>query len=326
MRAIRHSSLILSLVIFAGGLLSPTSSAAQAWPQRTVRFLLPLGPGSGVDVVARMLADPLSKRWGQSVVVENRPGGDAVIAIGAFANAKDDHLLLFSPSSSFTAHPYLHDNLPYKPADLAPIVRVSNTIIAISVPASSSAKSVDDVVKMARAQPGKLNWAGVTGALDFLFQSFLKSEKLDMAKVPYRNAVDAANDLAEGRIHLYRSAYVIIRAQAAAGKARILALSNSARAPAVPNIPTVAEAGYPALTVDGLVGLFAPPTMPKALRERIAADVMGVLKENPRIAERMTMTGQFVNPGGPDEFAKSIDGQRATIAAAAKNLGVAVKQ
>ena len=330
MRISARSLLALVLATLGGGLLLPApvlaQSSAPVWPQRTVRFLLPLGPGSGVDVVARMLADPLSKRWGQPVVIENRPGGDGIVAIGAFVNARDDHILLYSPSSSFTAHPYLHDNLPYRPADLATIARVSNTIITISVPAAMKVQSLDEVIKLARAQPGKLNWAGVTGALDFLFASFLKSSGLEMSKVPYRNAVEAANDLAEGRIHLYRSAYAIIRAHAQSGKARILALSNSSRAPAVPNIPTVAEVGYPQLTIDGLAGLFGPPSMPMALRERIAADVKAVLDAAPVIGERMTLSGQVVNPGGPGEFGVSIDQQRATIAAAAKLLGIAAKQ
>ena len=324
MAGLRDLALVVAWLATVSG--SAVPAAAQAWPQRTVRFLLPLGPGSGVDVVARLLADPLSKRWGQPVVVENRPGGDGIVAIGAFANARDDHILLFSPSSSFTAHPYLHENVPYKPTDLAPIARVSNTIIALSVPSTMPIQSLDELIKLVRAQPGKFNWAGVTGALDFLFASFLKSSGLDMSKVPYRNAVEAANDLAEGRIQVYRSAYAIIRPQALAGKARILAISNSVRAPAVSNIPTVAEAGYPALTIDGLVGLFGPPSMSMTLRERIAADVKAVLDAAPVIGERMTLTGQFVNPGGPGEFGASIDQQRATLAAAAKHLGVAARQ
>jgi tripartite-type tricarboxylate transporter receptor subunit TctC len=300
--------------------------AAQAWPQRTVRFIVPLGAGSGADIGGRLLADRLSKKWGQPVVVENRPGGDGIVAIGGFVNARDDHILLFAPSSTFTAHPYLHDNLPYKPADLAPIARVSNTIIAISVPSTMQVKSLDELIKLIRSQPGKLNWAGVTGALDFLFEAFLKTSNLQMSKVPYRNTVDAANDLAEGRIQVYRSAYAIIRPRLLAGKARMLAVSNSARAPASPDTPTVAEAGYPALTIDGLVGLFGPPSMPMALRERIAGDIKAVIDADPAVGERLTLTGQFVNPGGPAEFGKSIDEQRETIAAAAKVLGVKAKQ
>ena len=326
MRGTQRTLAAFVLGLLAALALRPSPLAAQSWPQRTVRFLVPLGAGSGADIGARLLADRLSKQWGQPVVVENRPGGDAIVAIGAFVNARDDHILLFSPSSSFTAHPYLHDNLPYKPADLAPIARVSNTIIAISVPATMAVNSLDELIKLVRAQPGKLNWAGVTGALDFLFASFLKTSGLEMSKVPYRNTVDAANDLAEGRIQLYRSAYAIIRPRLLAGKAKVLAVSNSTRAPAAPNIPTVAEAGYPALTVDGLVGLFGPPSMPLKLRERIADDIKAVMAADPVIGERLTLTGQFVNPGGPAEFGKSIDEQRATIAAAAKTLGVLAKQ
>ena len=94
-------------------------------------FILTLGPGSGTDIGGRLLADRLTKKWGQPVVIENRPGGDGIVAINAFVSAKDDHILLLSPTSSFIAHPFMHDNLPYKPADLAPIARVSNTIIGI---------------------------------------------------------------------------------------------------------------------------------------------------------------------------------------------------
>ena len=145
---------------------APPPAQAQSWPQRTVKFLLPLGPGSGVDIGSRLLADRLTARWGQPVVVENRPGGDGVVAISTFVNANDDHVLLMTPTSSFTAHPYLHDNLPYKPADLLPIARVSNTLISIGVPAPLEVASLGQLVALARAQPGKLNWAGVTGALD----------------------------------------------------------------------------------------------------------------------------------------------------------------
>jgi tripartite-type tricarboxylate transporter receptor subunit TctC len=301
-------------------------SPAQGWPQRTVRLLLPLGPGSGTDIGARLLADRLAQRWGQPVVVENRPGGDGIVAIGAFVSARDDHILLFAPASSFTAHPYMHDNLPYKPADLATIARVSNTLIALSVPADMPVRSLKELVELIRAQPGKINWAGVTGGLSFVWEGFLKTEGLEMAKIPYRNAVDAANDLAQGRVQVYRSALAIVQPQLGAGKIKLLAMSNSVRAPAAPDIPTMAEAGYPYLEFDGLVGLFGPPSMPIELRERMAADVKAVMDADPAIADRLTRTGQVVNPGGPAEFAKSIDDQRAAIAAAAKVIGVAPKQ
>ena len=310
----------LALALMAVSAVTFMASAETKWPSRPVRFILTLGAGSGSDIGARLLADRLSQRWGQPVIVENRPGGDAIVAINAFVTAHDDHVLLFSPTSSFTAHAYLHDNLPYQPSDLVPITRVSNTIITISVPASLNVNSLKELAAMARAEPGKLNWAGVTGALDFVFAGWLKQEGLNINKVPYRNPVDAANDLAEGRVQVYEAALAIVRPQLESGKIKLLAVTNSVHAPTLPKLPTVAEAGYPALTIDGLVGLFGPTGMPFELRQRITADIRAVV--DPTIEDRLTITGQLTNIGGPEEFGKSIDEQRAKIADFAKQLGI----
>jgi tripartite-type tricarboxylate transporter receptor subunit TctC len=316
---LRHLfALALAPIVVAAVTL--VASAETKWPTRPVRFILTLGAGSGSDIGARLLADRLTQRWGQPVIVENRPGGDAIVAINAFVSAHDDHVLLFAPSSSFTAHPFLHDNLPYQPSDLVPITRVSNTIITISVPASLNVNSLKELAAMARAEPGKLNWAGVTGALDFVFAGWLKQEGLNINKVPYKNPVDAATDLAEGRVQVYEAALAIVRPQLESGKIKLLAVTNSVRAPTQPNLPTVAEAGYPALTIDGLVGLFGPTGMPLELRQRITADIRAVV--DPTIEDRLTITGQLTNIGGPEEFGKSIDEQRAKIADFAKQLGI----
>jgi tripartite-type tricarboxylate transporter receptor subunit TctC len=296
-------------------------ASAQNWPQRVVRFIVPLGPGSGSDIGARLFADRLSARWGKPVVIENRPGGDGIVAIAAFVNAHDDHVLLYAPASTFTAHPFLHDKLPYEPADLLPVARVSNTLVALVTPSAQKIGSVAELVALARAEPGKLNWATATGISDFLFAAFLKSAKLDMAKVPYRDTVHASTDLAEGRIQLYWGALAIVRPYVQSGKARLIAISNNIRAPDEPNVPTVAEAGFPELAFDGLVGLFGPRDMAEALRERIAADIKAVAAD-PMIAARLITTGQVVSPGRPAEFAASIDAQRATIAAIARDLGI----
>jgi tripartite-type tricarboxylate transporter receptor subunit TctC len=322
----RIRMLALGLLALAVSVIPATAqTSAPAWPQRAVKLVLPLGPGSGVDLGARLLADRLSKRWGQPVVVENRPGGDAIIAIGTFVAAHDDHVLLCAPSSSFTAHPYLHDNLPYKPGDLLPIARLSNTIITVVVPASLNVGSLAELFALARSQPGKLNWASVTGALDFLIAGFLKSGGLTMTKVPYRNAVDAANDLAEGRVQLYTSALAIVRPQLLAGKIKTLAVTNSVRAPTMPEVPTVREAGYGEITLDGLVGFFGPSDMPNDLRNRIAADI-AVAAADPIIAARLGETGQLLNIGGPAEFAAAVEEQRAKLAAVAKDLGIKATQ
>ena len=235
-------------------------------------------------------------------------------------------MLLVSPVSAFSAHPFLYDNLPYKPADLNPIARISNTVVAISVPASSNISSLKELFDLARKEPGKLNWAGVTGALDFLFEGFLKGEGLDLKKVPYRNPVEAVNDLGENRVQVYEGAYAIVRPLALQGKIRVLAVTSTQPDPDLPKMPTVAQAGFPGLTVDGLTGWFGPSDMRKDLKERIFADLKAVADANPVIAERLTTSGQAINIGGPDEFQQSIDGQRAQIAEMAKRLGVELKK
>src|SRR5262249_7285560 len=194
--------------------------AAQSWPTRPVKFILTLGPGSRADIGARLLADRLTKKWDQPIVIENRPGGDGILAINVFVSAQDDHILLFAPSSSFIGHPYQHDNLPYKPDDLAPIARVSNTVIAISVPMDLPVKTLRDVVELASTKSGQLNWAGLTGALDIMFEGWLRSIGVDIKKVPYRNPVEAVNDLAAGRVQVYESAHAIPRPQIPARKSK----------------------------------------------------------------------------------------------------------
>jgi tripartite-type tricarboxylate transporter receptor subunit TctC len=299
----------------------PSVSHAQDWPQRPVKFILPLGPGSGVDIGARLFADRLSARWGKPVVVENRPGGDGIVAITAFLSAHDDHTLLFTPTSSFTAHPYLHDKLPYDPAELLPIGRVSNTIVSVAVNEAMKAGSVADLFAMARAEPGKLNWATITGMFDFLFAGFLKQADLNIARVPYRDPVLAANDLAEGRIQLMLSAIAIVRPQVQAGKIKMLAVTASKRAAMAPDVPTVAEAGFPELTIDGLTGVFGTREMPSEVRERLAADIREVAAD-PLLVQRLTATGQVVNFGTAAEFSAEIDKQRAQVAATGRVLGV----
>jgi len=313
---------VYAAVLFAlASALSSTAIAQTSWPSHNVRFVVPLGPGSGADIGARLFADRLAARWGKPVVVENRPGGDGIVAITAFVSAHDDHTLLFSPASTFTAHPFLHDKLPYEQSDLLPIARVSNTLVVIVAPTSLKVGSLAELVTLARAQPGKLNWATATGISDFLFASFLKDAKLDMSKVPYRDTVQPSTDVAEGRIQFYWGALAIVRPHVQAGKVKILALSNGVHIPDEPAVPTVKEAGFPALAFDGLVGLFGPRDMADDIRERIAADIQAVAGDG-AIAARLLSTGQLVSPGRPAEFAASINEQRAVVAAIAKEMGI----
>lgn len=322
---------ILAALVFGlwfGVMAGATHALAQTtmtWPTRPVRFIVSLGPGSGADIGGRLVADRLSKKWGQPVVIENRPGGDGIIAINAFVSANDDHILLLTPTSSFIAHPWTHTSVPYKLSDLAPVARISNTVIGLSVPTVLPVNSLADLIALVKSRPGELNWAGVASGLDFNFESWLRQARLDIKKVPYRNPVDALNDLAENRVQVYGSAVAIIQPRITAGKVRLIAVVNSERTSVYPDIPTVKEAGHPQLTIDGLIGLFGPPSMPLVLRRKIAADVRDVIDHDAVIQDRLRSTAQIPSPGTPEEFAQAIEVQRALITQNAKDLGVARK-
>jgi tripartite-type tricarboxylate transporter receptor subunit TctC len=204
---------------------------------------------------------------------------------------------------------------------LVPIARVTNTLVSIAVPASLNTGALADLMALVHSQPGKLIWASVTGATDLIFSGFLKGAELSMLRVPYRDSVHAINDLSEGRIQVFLSALATVRPQVAGGKVKMLAVTNRERAPVALDVPTVTEAGYPALHFDGLVGLFALPGMPGELRERIAGDVRAILGD-PAIATRVAATGQIVSLGTPAEFAAAIDQQRGRFAAIAKTLDI----
>src|SRR5215813_8274682 len=186
---LRFGAAIVLLTVAWGWTLSAARSQALNWPQRPVKFIVPLGPGAGVDIGARLLSDRLPARWGKPVVIENRPGGDGMVAIQAFLSANDDHTLLFAPSGNFTVHPYQYDKLPYAPEDLVPIAR-------------------------AQAQPGKFHATAVPGFTEFVFDYFVKTAGLDLQKIPYRDTVQAATDLGENRVQIYMSSYAILRPQA----------------------------------------------------------------------------------------------------------------
>jgi tripartite-type tricarboxylate transporter receptor subunit TctC len=255
------------------------------------------------------------------VVVENRPGGDGIIAITTFVNAHDDHILLFSPSGTFTVHPFMHDKLPYDAGDLVPIARVSNTVLGIAVPAILRVGSLTELIELVRSRPATLNWAPTSGLVDIVTSAFLKTADLNMARVPYRDTVQGLNDLIEGRIQMYVAALATVRPQMEAGKIKIVALTNRERSPLSPDVPTAFEAGFPGLTVEGLVGLFGPRNMSSDTRERIAADVLALAADQ-TIGAGLAATGQVLNAGTPADFAASIEEQRARVATAAKDLGL----
>jgi tripartite-type tricarboxylate transporter receptor subunit TctC len=293
MRSIKLFSALTAalLAIFA----APSSAQAQqAWPTRTVKFIVPFGPGAGADIGARLFAERLSKIWGQPVVIENKPGGDSIVAIQAFLSANDDHTYLFGPSGNFTVHPFVYSKLSYDPKDLIPFARVSNTILAVAVKADAPYKNVKEFTEAARKEPGKFNSGLVQGITEFIFWGYSHQEKLQITQVPYRDINVAPVDLGEGRIQIVMSSLAIVQPQTSAGRIRLLAINNKTRAPA-------------------------------ALKEKLAADFRTAAQDG-AIADRLKATGQVINIGGPKELADSIEEQRSNVAGIVKAIGFKPKQ
>ena len=264
--------------------------------------------------------DQLSKRWGQPVVIENKPGADGINAINAFIGAHDIHTLLFAASGTFTAHPTQYAKLPYDPTDLVPLARVSSTIIAVSVPTALNVNTLDELVALARKEPGKLNLAPTPETTEITFDNFMKATGITMTKIPYSDITKALADLSENRVQVIVSGIAVVKSQVEAGKVKLLVITNLKRASAVPELPTAIEAGYPSLALDGLIGLFGPKNL-AGTAERIAADVQTVAAD-PSIGPRLAATGQQLDPGGTAEFAAAVEAQRQSIAATAKALGI----
>jgi tripartite-type tricarboxylate transporter receptor subunit TctC len=310
----------LAVIILGALALSAAPSSAEPWPQRTVRFIVPLPPGTSTDLVARLFADRLSERWRQPVAVENRQGADGIPAVTGFVSARDNHSLLFSFAGIITINPLTYDKLPYDPVrDLVPVAWVADNFIGIAVPETLKVNSLDDFVKLARSQPGKLNWAASPGVPHYVFAALQKSAGIEMMQVSYRDFRPALQDLGEGRIQAVATGVALLVPQMQAGKVKLLMVNNRQRSPQAPEVPTATEAGYPELTFEGAVGLYGWRDMPSGLKERIAADVRAVATD-PTTAARVASMGSALRVGTSTEFAAVIEEQRAKIAAIAKGM------
>jgi tripartite-type tricarboxylate transporter receptor subunit TctC len=285
-----------------------------------VRFIVPLPPGTSTDLVARLFADRLSERWRQPVVVENRQGADGIPAVTGFVSARDNHSLLFSFAGIITINPLTYDKLPYDPVrDVVPVAWVADNFIGIAVPETLKVNSLDDFVKLARSQPGKLNWAASPGVPHYVFAALQKSAGIEMMQVSYRDFRPALQDLGEGRIQAVATGVALLVPQMQAGKVKLLMVNNRQRSPQALEVPTATEAGYPELTFEGAVGLYGWRDMPTGLKERIAADVRAVATD-PTTAARVASMGSALRAGNSTEFAAVIEEQRAKIAAIAKGM------
>ena len=295
-----------------------SASAAEPWPQRTVRLITPLSPGTATDLAARLFAERLSKRWGQPVVVENRPGADGIVAVNAFLSVTDGHALLFSFAGPISINPLLYDKLPYDPErDLVPVASAIDNFFAIAVAKSLGVDTIGAFVELARRQPGKLNWAATSGLPQYIFVDFQKRTGLDLTEVPYKEVAPMLQDLGQRRVDVAVTTPATFLPLVESGKAQMLMVTNRERSPLAPHVPTAAEAGFSDLLFEGVVGFYGWRDMPTDLRQRIAADVNTVAAD-PTLVERLRDVGVVVRIGTPAAFAAAIEDQKAKVRALAR--------
>jgi tripartite-type tricarboxylate transporter receptor subunit TctC len=314
----------LSLVVLMAAIIPAMSpaDAGEAWPQRTVKVIIPLGAGGPVDTSARLFAEQLAARWGQPVIIESMPGADGIIAVNEFVRRGDNHTLIYAFAGLITINPVLHKKLSYDPArDLVPIATTSENSLAVAVTSKLQAASLRELVAHARLHPAKLNWAAPPGLPYFAFASLQKDAGVELVYVPYRDFNAAVIDLGEGRIDVFPGTLTTLVPQLQAAKVRVLAVLSRVRSPLAPDVPTVAEAGFPQLTFEGVTGFFGWRDMPGELRDRIAADVRAVA-DSPAIKERLAKIGIVARGSTPGEFAAAIEEQRAKVAAIAAAIGM----
>lgn len=311
----RHPTAIFAALL---GLLSliaaATGAQAQSWPQRTVRFIVPLPPGSGMDLSARAVAERLAQTWGQPVVVENRQGADAIPAVTAFFAARDNHTFMFSFGSIVTFNHLLHPKLPYDPADLVPLAPVIDNFLGVSVTALLKVNTLAELVATAKKQPGKLNYAATPGLPVYVLLALQRYTGIELANVPYRDFAPAYQDLNQGRLHVIGTGVPTQVAHHRAGTAKLLFVTNRERSPQVPDVPTAKEAGFPDLAFDAVSGIYGWRGMPADIKQRVVTDVAAIVAD-PEFRARVIKVGTVPRSGTPEEFAAAIEAQRVQIAA-----------
>jgi tripartite-type tricarboxylate transporter receptor subunit TctC len=311
---------LAAVVLLANLAMSNRDAFADSWPERMVRIVTgPLAPGSSIDATARILADDLSKRWKQPIVIENRPGADGIIMAQAFLQMNDGHTLMFTTHSVFTVVPLLRATIPYDPKqDFAPISLAVEDFLCIVVAPSLPVSTLSELVDFARKQPGVLNYYAVPGSPYLAYLAFQKNAEINTSFVPYANFVNAMSDLSQGRLQIAVLPLAAVKELAAIGKLKVLAVTNPQRSPTAKEIPTVGEAGFPDFTFGGLLGMFGPKDMAHELRDRIATDMRATLGQ-PEIKSIIAKIGMAARGTSPDEFSAILDEQRAKWAAIARD-------
>ena len=282
---------------------APAIAKTKAWPAKPVRLVTFGPPGASPDLAARIWSEKLSAHWRQPVVVDNKPGGDGVIAVQAMLAAKDGHTLFFGPNFIYTALHNTNHEIAIRPRDeMVPICATNIDFIAVAVSPKLPVSSLAELKGYAKAHPGTLNWYAPSGSsLWFRLSDFFHTTDARTLSVPYRGAPQAIIDLSADRLHVVMMPLAPLVSQAEAGTVRLIATMGSRRPAAVPAIPTAAEQGMPEMTIDGVFGLYAPKTTLGELMDQIGADVHAVAAEH-GLSERFERIGQSLRPLSKAQF------------------------
>ncbi len=304
MKAKQHASIAGIAALLATG-------AALAYPTKPIRLIVPFAPGGPGDTIGRLMGKKLTESLGQPVVIDNRSGASTLIGTEIAAKSPPDGYTLLLISTTNAVNPGLFKKLPYDPVkDFAPLTMVASTPFMLVVHPSVAANSVADLVSLARIKPGQINYGSSgSGSSIHLTTELLKSAaKIDMTHVPYKGSGPAFIDVMAGQIQVLFSSTVSSLPHVKTGKVRGLALTSARRATALPNVPTVAESGYPGFESSSWFGFLLPAKTPRAVMERLLADTRAALK-SPDLNEGLLSQG--AEPGGnsPAEFSAYFEGE-----------------
>jgi tripartite-type tricarboxylate transporter receptor subunit TctC len=312
MRLHRRHLLTLTTVCAAAATLGAAlpALAQAAWPSRPVKIVVPTGPGSSLDLIVRAMSDKLAARWGQPVVIENKPGAGGMLGMDAVAKATDGHTLGIGFNGPLAYAPFLYAKTPYDPTkDLKPIVMTTSQPNVLAVNADVPARNVAELVAWAKAQGGKVNYSSLgNGSSAHLTMELLLSEAgFAATHVPFNGSPPAAMAVAQGEAQLTFMVAPALLPHVRNNKARLLAVTSAQRPDSLKDLPTMAEAGYPnveALAWNGLVG---PTSLPDAVAQRVAADVTELLKDA-AVRQVLDNSGLTAVGGTPEAFRRFIEG------------------
>lgn len=304
----RRSVRNIGAALICAASLAGAAHAADDWPTKPVTTVVAFSPGGTTDILAREIANALGPMWGQSVVVENKPGGAGNIGTQAVINsAPDGYTILINSIGPIAVNPSLFTRLKFDPQkDLVPIVLVADVPNVLVVNPKSGIKSVKELIEASKTREGGVNCAstGVGTAAHLSCETFARQADIDFTHIPYKGA-DALNDLIGGRVDFMFATMPSVMGHIRNGTLTPLAVSTAERSVVMPELPTVAEAGLPDFALGSWFGYFAPKGTPEAIVNKINADINKVLQE-PTIKQRLTNEGAAPVGGTPEDFAKYV--------------------